>query len=61
MTPFLPISHSPHSPKKRQKRIHNEIRVDPLGPLSSDAIFSDMSRELDKNCATLEKKGRDMA
>ena len=57
MTPSLALS---QSLKKRQKNNYNEIRVEPLGPLRSYAIFADLSRELDKNCATLEKKGRDM-
>ena len=31
-----------------------------MGPLSVDAIFSGMSRDSDKNRATLAKKGREM-
>ena len=34
--------------------------MEPLGPLRADAIFSDMSRELYNNFATLSKKGHDM-
>ena len=35
--------------------------MEPLGPLRVDAIFADLSRELDKNSATLAEKGREMA
>ena len=35
--------------------------MEPLGPLRMDAIFSDLTRELDKNRTTLAKKGHDMA
>ena len=34
--------------------------MEPLVPLRADAIFSDMSRELYNNFATLSKKGYDM-
>ena len=47
--------------KEEVENIYNEIRVELLGLLRADVIFSDMSRDPDKNCATLEKKGRDMA
>ena len=36
------------------------MRVKPLGPLRADAIFDILSKNLDKNCVTLEKKGCDM-
>ena len=35
--------------------------MEPLGLLRADAIFSDMSIELDMDCATPEKKGHYMA
>ena len=35
--------------------------MEPLGPFRVDEIFADLSRESDKNRATLSKKGREMA
>ena len=35
--------------------------MEPLGPLREDEIFADMSRESDKNCATIANKGCEMA
>ena len=32
-----------------------------MGPLKADAIFSDLSRELDNNCETFSKKVREIA
>ena len=58
MTTLLPLS---HSPKKRQKKIIMKFGWSRLGPLRADAIFSDLSREADKNLKTFAKKGRDMA
>ena len=43
-----------------EKQLHHDIWVDPLEPLRADAIFDGMSRELDKNRATLAKKGCNM-
>ena len=40
---------------------NNEIRVEPLGSLRSDAIFADLSSKTDNNCATIAKTGREMA
>ena len=40
---------------------YNKIWVEPLGLFRADAIFSDISRESDKNLATLTKKEHDMA
>ena len=35
--------------------------MEPLGPLRADAIFADLSRELDNNCETFSKKVREIA
>ena len=43
-----------------EKQLYHKIWVDQLGTLRADAIFSDMSRDLDENCATLAKKVHDM-
>ena len=42
------------------KHLYLEIWVDFLGTLREDANFSDMSRDLDNNRATLVKKGHYM-
>ena len=47
--------------KEEVENIYNEIRVELFGPLRADVIFADLSRESDKNHATLANKGRDMA
>ena len=47
-----------HLPKKRKKK--NEMRVDTLGPLRADVIFSGLSRDSENIGATLENKEHDM-
>ena len=44
-----------------EKQLYNEIRLEPFGPLSADTIFSDLSKESDKNHTTIAKKVCDMA
>ena len=47
--------------EEAEKQLYDEILVDLLGPLRVDALFYDLSRELDENCATIAKKGCEMS